>query len=399
MKRFAFIASITIALATASTAFSANANVEDFRKQLAEVRLMRSTLAESDLSDFLGIAATNGWAAPWIHSVSWVAWLPKVSRERVLFEQEKRDLGRDLLTQVDCEAFRILDPADSKVRKAQIELLFRFSSWIGQSRGYGNFALMMRTENLACIPIGHLAVDLDWVLEDVEALVAQFTPLNERLTFQVDVLNEEAPHKFLFPDVNDWENDLDIQWQKRLAPACRQFEKQTKKPPPPYNLKEVEGMAHVYSFYFDDQRNNEPFSLSEWWNSKRHFRICIRGCTDTIRWKVDKTLLFRKMLGRFPLKPVHSRGRFDSEIREAFYEAWEPHMREHGKAASSTAFVYAATRDNSFMDYDTQCLIRFLGMSAPAVETNSVSTPLSPVSEALIVKYQKWRADGNGQTQ
>lgn len=87
------------------------------------------------------------------------------------------------------------------------------------------------------------------------------------------------------------------------------------------------------------------------------------------------------------MKPINLLGNtFDSEIRNAFYEAWAPHVNKHGKLASTAASVYERAHSNTFMDNDTECLVRFLEQTLPNMETDSISTR----SESLIAKYKKW---------
>lgn len=86
------------------------------------------------------------------------------------------------------------------------------------------------------------------------------------------------------------------------------------------------------------------------------------GYEDKITTRIQNFLLFRKVIGRFPEKPSRPLEMFrGEEVREAFYEAWQPHERKYGKKGSGASQSYLEIINNRFMDYDTAEFIGSLG--------------------------------------
>ncbi len=316
-----------------------------------EIRLIarqHAELEKSGLRNFLAIAQSNHWNAPKIHSQCWVDWLPEDQQEKRLLEQAKRDFGLELAKAIDQESLLVLEPGNSVEREEQATFLLDFSVWAGSPGGYGNYAIKRRVEHLACIPIGHLVADLNYPLEKIDAFIDRFETDKNWLRMQVNILNEESPHKYNAKT----KERLAFQWHQNFRKAAFAFKKA--KGRYPYNHAESLDLPREVSFYCEDETLPRPYTLTTRWNTKRHYVFCVMGYESNIEARVKNFLLFRKVIGRFPERPSRPLQMFDGEeIREGFYEAWKPHEKKFGKKGSGAAQSFIEIQNNRFMDYDT----------------------------------------------
>ncbi|MGI6496007.1 MAG: hypothetical protein ACOX5G_07955 [Kiritimatiellia bacterium] len=340
----------------------------DYEEEMKALAIQRKTLADSGFRGFFAVAQSNRWDAPKIHSQCWVDWLPRESTKRIQLEQAKRDFGLELVKAVEEEALRVLSPASTGERASQADRLLDFSGWAGRPGGYGNLAIKWRVEHLACIPIGHLIADLDFPVEEIEARLARLETEQGWVRMQVDVLNEEAPHQYRAKT----KDDLAVEWHGHFRKAAFAFKDERGRYP--YDHEESKDLPRHISFYCEDESSPRPYTLATKWSQKRHFLFCVRGKTDAITDRVHNLLLFRKMIGRFPLKPSRPLGSFEGEeVREAFYEAWMPHEKKFGKKGSGAARSYTQILNNAFMDYDTSELVGYMQEQAAAAKKEEAS--------------------------
>ena len=362
----------------------------DYGAATEQVRVYAKTLEKEGVWGFVATADANGWTAPHIHSAHFVHWIPAAEVLRSRYEWAKRDFGFELVKALDIESLKIVDPASTQEREMQIERLLSFSHWIGGARGFGNFALKMRAENLSCIPLGHLIADLDYPTDKIEKLLSRQFALKDRLRFQIEVLNEEAPDTYTMPGLANWEEGLEKQWRKRMKRAYDLYEDEWAKHP---DATHPAGMIpRKYSFYFDNQDNFDPFSLTTFWVRDLRFHICIRGRTDPVSKRLHNFLLFRKAIGKFPLKPTRPLGSFPGEeIQEGFYEAWQPYEDKLGIHPGASGYTYREIRENRFFDYDTQNLVRHLKRRVFPDTKEFVARQNDYVpSSRLIREYRDW---------
>ena len=333
-------------------ATSVEFNYEEEMKMLV---VQRKTLAESGLWGFFAVAQSNLWEAPKIHSQCWVDWLPREPAVHIQLEQAKRDFGLEIVKAMEGEALRILLPTNTVERANQADRLLRFANWVGGSDGYGNFAIRRRVEHLACIPIGHLVADLDFPVEKIEVLLTRFETEGGGLRTQCDILNEESPHKY---DART-KDELAVQWHGHFRKAWFAYKEKVGRYP--HSFSNGKNFSKEVAFYCEDETSPRPYTLSTQWSQKLHYIFCVMGYEDSITERVKTFLLFRKTIGRFPLKPSRPLETFpESEIQEGFYEAWKPYETKLGIHPGASGYTYEAIRGNTFMDYDTSELVSFV---------------------------------------
>lgn len=167
----------------------------------AEVSSLRKRLAQDGAYTFVTNAATPK-TAPHIHSQCWVDWLPKEDVKRREYEQEKRDLGLDILGCLEKYAWGIEAHEDLEGNKKSAMELLAIAEWLNTTPGYGNYLLKRWAENLALIRICHLAVDGRVGLDEIKSYFSHVgTPIQD-LQLRVRILNEESPHKYSLPSSN-----------------------------------------------------------------------------------------------------------------------------------------------------------------------------------------------------
>jgi len=149
MKRFASVMLICIACSLLASGSGAVAQSTDYEAATEQIRAYAKALDKDGVWGFVATADANGWIAPHIHSAHFVHWIPAAEVQSSRYEWAKRDFSFELVKALDIESLKIIDPSSTQEREMQVERLLSFSHWIGGTRGFGNFALKMRAENLS----------------------------------------------------------------------------------------------------------------------------------------------------------------------------------------------------------------------------------------------------------
>ena len=135
----------------------------------AEVSSFRKRLASDGAYAFVTNAATPR-TAPHIHSQCWVDWLPKEDVKRRAYEQEKRDLGLDILGYLEEYAWNAESQDDLSTNKKNAVELLAIAEWLKTSQGYGNYLLKRWAENLALIRLCNLSIYKRVGIDEIKAL-------------------------------------------------------------------------------------------------------------------------------------------------------------------------------------------------------------------------------------
>jgi hypothetical protein len=342
-----------------------------------QIRVFTRALEAEGLGAVLTVARTNGWRAPLIHSKYWVDRFVKQNPNEIKLERAIRGFGRDLALALDAEAKRLQTPLSSTDRIQAARLLFDLSDWLKEAKGYGNFFLTTRCQDLALVPVAYVIADLDFPLDEAETLVSRFLPEDEDREFRAAVLDGEAPKKFV-GTLRDGRLDKDTQLEQKWGRGYVAVEKW-------YKEKRIQGRMEdpqvreqapdELAFFLDDDYQ-QPKTTSAYWDKKLHCALV--GVRYGNIWLVRDFLLFREKVGRFPTKPVFSKeqlefrekeiaeaakrdvriGRFEegyeSLLEAAFAQEWEPYRSQYGALYGTAARVYERVKSGKFLDYDSE---------------------------------------------
>lgn len=242
--------------------------------------------------------------APLIHSRYWVDRLPRTEIDRRACELEIRDFGLAIVRQLEEMVLSRKISRDIDELENTAEGLLRLSEWLSTAHGYGNYRLKRWTELIALNVIARLAVHEQCDLARVKELLSRVADTKRNLTFRVDVLNDEAPHRFSLPLFanSDGNAALQRQWGTRLRATNEHYRELVKKGlinAVPYDFASVAGDDPEYSFYRDD--NVGDATLVEAWDKKSHYVFCVGDFDRDCKEDVEKIVLFREAAGSLPL--------------------------------------------------------------------------------------------------
>lgn len=130
---------------------------EECVKGLAEVKQLRADLARLGLEAFITNSALPK-VAPHIHSQCWVDWLPKANIDQWAYEQEKRELGRDMLHILEDMVMSDVSWRDYLAVRRRVKTLLRLKEWLSTVHGCGNYYIQEWAENIALSGIAALVI-------------------------------------------------------------------------------------------------------------------------------------------------------------------------------------------------------------------------------------------------
>ena len=273
----------------------------------AEVSSLRKRLANDGAYAFVTNAATPK-LAPRIHSQCWVDWLPKEDVKRREYEQEKRDLGLDILGCLEKYAWGIEAHEDLEGNKKSAMELLAIAEWLNTAPGYGNYLLKRWAENLALIRICHLAVDGRVGLDEIKSYFNRVgTPMQD-LKLRVRILNEESPHKYSLPSSNLTEeagsDNICRQWAQHLRESMQRYSKwceNNSRDFPSLKFEDVMWDERKYSFYIEDYLDGNH-TLRDAWGKKAHYTSLCTGMMSMIHWSyLNEIVGYWETTGELPL--------------------------------------------------------------------------------------------------
>lgn len=314
------------------------------RKSVVE---MRHELARSELYDFVMTMKERGISVPYIHSQSWVDWLPGTEVERRLYEQEKRDFGIDVVAKLEDLSCANKSCGDKDMQERHIRMLFSIVKWLSEEKGYGNFWLKRWAEDIALEALGRLSINEQCPVCLIEDLLKGKDSLERDLDFAMAILKEEAPHEFKRPlgnDIDSIQDELVRQWERHHKEASDMLQKRMGTNV--YSFGQVKNEPKEYTFYIPDhygassvERDYPTVRYS--WPAKNHYRTCVLCLHEGLSEKIREVVKFRKLLG-LPERPDQSVLNDDDaafEYRLKLYDMWKPYEKEYGKTKAPTAFV------------------------------------------------------------
>lgn len=299
---------------------------------------------------------------PQIHSEWYVSESGQVPADRLAFERQKREFGRRLLEALDRTSDEILAMKDSPSREQVATTLLDLGDWIVERPGYGNMFIFERCQDMATVPLAHLVADLSYPEAKLDTLTARLRTWVDFARMAPDALNTEL----LEPVFTAGQGKTLEEVQKPLMRAygagrarVRDWVKANVAGSVIPDGKHIrKALPADMRFFCDDDDMPISFGTTlEWWQYKNHRRLVL-GAGGANADQVRSFLLFRKKVGKFPTQPPSwwkpGDSFFDTPVKAAFDQAWEPYRKDFGPVYGTAANVYIAVTSNTYYDRDTQ---------------------------------------------
>jgi hypothetical protein len=306
---------------------------------------MAACLARTDLADFLAEARAKGWKAPYIYSrwhVENIA--PPEKRDEML---RARAFGKQLVVLLDQWAARLRPPADLNEDYQGAKLLLDLADWIGNPKGYGNIALLQRSQDIATVPIGRLVVNLDFPMVKVKELTARLEAGGYDPSVQMEMLNHEAGAK-LFTSASMDRSAMSSEITRTFAGGWILM--RLRSDPDPKGIDASARRTALasplakqpdLSFFKDDDIGTigAVYTLSRMWEGKWH-RYVGNGSTNV--YVLPKLAEWREVVGLFP------------DALDDFRRVWDRYSNEKNRTMYWDAWLaYSQIRDRRFLDNDS----------------------------------------------
>ncbi len=312
----------------------------------------------SGLQALVTRAKADRIAPPLIHSEWYVSESGQAPTGQLAFEQQKRRFGRRLLEALDRTSDEILAMTDSPSRERIATTLLDLGDWISERPGYGNMFIFERCQDMATVPLAYLVADLGYPVSKLDAPTARLRTWVDFARMAPDALNSELPQPLFVAGQGKTLEEV----QEPLMRAYRQGRVRVQEWVKanlarwtiPDGKRVRESLPADLRFFCDDEVLGFHTTL-ELWDAKNHRRL-VSGLGGVSVDEIRHFLLFRKKVGRFPTEPPAGwtpGDRFDTPIRAAFDDAWEPYRKDHGPIYADAALVYTGVVTNTFYDRDT----------------------------------------------
>ena len=344
----------------------------------------------------------NSVEAPAIHSQWYVDRIAATNLAAAKVAQADREFGRAVAKTLEDYAPRLRRKADWAVLETETEDLLGLADWLGESVGYGNSFLVMRLHDLATVPIAYLVTDMSFPEEKVEGMIARLVGWPEDACSNVPAMNLESGSKLFhvnphigstvgilhplergkvqmrkiwpiervwnikYNEIRKWKNRTG--WEGDLWPLPRGRD-----------LREAVPDELAY-FVVDDGPEHQPRTTLNLWDCTCHWALHITPNGHNIS-NVRETLLFRQIIGGFPVEPPipweSLREHYKTPVQMAFSLAWDPYRTgRHGEEYfnvnldAAAYLVFSAIQKDEFCDEDTRItdLWKALGSMHPNME-------------------------------
>jgi hypothetical protein len=313
------------------------------------------------LQAFITRARADKLPSPQIHSQWYVGESGQVPAGRLAFEQQKRQFGRSLLEVLDRTSGEILAMQDSASRERIAMVLLDLGDWISEQPGYGNMFIFERCQDMATVPLAHLVADLTYPESKLDALTARLRTFEDFARMAPDALNSELPKPLFVAGQGKTLKEVQEPLMRAYGGGRTRVREWVKANLARWTIPEGKGVREALPaemrFFCDDDMPISFGTTLEWWDVKFHSRLVL-GLGGGNANAVRSFLLFRKKVGAFPTQPPSwwkpGDALFDTPIKAAFDQAWEPYRKDLGPVYGTAANVYIAVTNNTYYDRDSQ---------------------------------------------
>lgn len=346
-RKMVVIAALSPAMLLAST------DPTKIEIEMERMRRLNSSLSSGNITELLDTVARESIAAPMINSKYYAERIAKQEPILTQLEQAKRDFGFKVTQALDGVATESQRQTTSDQRTKQVTKLLDLADWFKAQRGYGNYILVTRCENLAAVPLGYLTADLTFPMEKITTLRKRITLRQEEREFRRTVLNSEAPKPFigaLTGPQSQQDDQMQMAWGNQRHAMADWF-----------NARKVNidkwrriDLPEELAFFLDESPNG-PKRTSGSWEFDLHASL-VNGFRDKNIENIDAFAKYRELVGKFPTEPPQwwkPDDKLHTAREAAFLEAWEPYRHDQGALYGVAAIVYEQVTSGALMDSES----------------------------------------------
>ena len=345
---------LTLAVLSANSHISA-AEPAEVEQEMKRIETLNQALSKGGIGELLATARARSAPCSLISSKYFVERNARRNPALVKLEQAKRNFALNLAKALDATAAELQRQVPSEKRATQAAELFDLADWLKPLKGYGNYILVSRCENLATVPLAYLTADLSYPMEQITALRNRLSPSVEERAFRVSVLNREATKPFieaLRGSESEKDEQMQIAWNRGWHSMSDWFSQRgiTR------DRWKRELLPEELAFFFNDEHAPDPLTTVNTWESKRHSTL-IFGLRDKQVEHIEILALYREKVGKFPMQPPKwwkPDDKLYTATEAAFEEAWKPYRHDHGAKFQTAAQVYQEVTSGAFLDGETQ---------------------------------------------
>lgn len=324
------------------------------KEEMERIHQLDAALTKGGIPEMLDIASDKGIGAPKINSKYYAELIARQEPALAPLEQAKRTFGLNVARRLDEMAAELQRQSTSELRAEQAAQLLDLATWFETEKGYGNYFLVIRCENLAAVPLAYLTADLGFPMEKITALRNRVMPKDEEREFRKTVLNSEAPSPFigeLTGSQSERDEQMQIAWSKGWHAMSDWFQARNIN----INHWKRSDLPESLAFFLDESPKG-PKTTVESWNMDRHAGL-VNGFRDVSFQNLEGFMKYRELVGKFPTEPPawwKPDDKLLSATDAAFMNAWEPFRREHGPQYGPAALVYGEVSSGTFIDGETR---------------------------------------------
>jgi hypothetical protein len=355
MKIFLKHFTIVIFLLLFPSILLAEITPEKIKEEIQRLQLLDESLSDGGIEGLLKTALDKSYNAPKINSKYFAERIAKQEPSLASLEQAKRAFGLKVARTLDEIAADSRQEKTSDRQIKQATLLLDLADWLKVQRGYGNYLLVIRCENLAAVPLGYLTGDLAFPMEKISTQMKRIMSEQKQREFRRDILNSEAPKPFIGV-LTGSQSQQDEQMQIAWGTQWNEMSKWFKARGVGISKRKRSDAPDSLAFFLVESPNG-PKTTSGSWDMDVHYGIAINGMRDVNIRNIDSFAKYRELVGTFPTEPPKWWKPGDplySKNRAAFEHAWRPYEEKYGPLFDIASMVYEQVTSNTLKDWETQ---------------------------------------------
>lgn len=325
----------------------------EIEKEMSRLQRLDSSLTSSGIAEMMATATRESITAPKINSQYYAGRIAFLEPTLAPLEQAKRAFGLKVAQSLDRIATEIQVQTTSEQRAKQATQLLDLADWFRAQKGYGNYIIIIRCENLTAVPLGYLTADLTFPMGEITALRKRIASRQEEREIRRTVLNSEAPKPFidaLTGPQSQQDDQMQIAWGNQWHAMADWFKARNVSIDHWKRLDLPEDLA-----FFLDESPNGPKKTSGSWEYDLHASL-VNGFRDKNIENIDGFAKYRELVGKFPTEPPEwwtPNDKLHTAVEAAFLEAWEPHRHNHGALYGVAVIVYEQVTSGSLKDSES----------------------------------------------
>lgn len=352
MKRILSCLNIVVLALLTPAILLASTDPTKIAEETERIRRLDTSLG-SGISGLLDMVTHESIAAPKINSNYYAEQIAKQEPALIQLEQAKRAFGFKVAQTLDGVAAESHRQTTSDQRAKQATRLLDLADWFKARKGYGNYILVTRCENLAAVPLGYLTADLTFPMEKITTLRKRITLRQEEREFRRTVLNSEAPKPFiaaLTGTQSQQDDQMQMAWGNQWHAMADWFKARNVNIDKWRRIDLPEELA-----FFLDESPNGPKKTSGSWEFDLHASLA-NGFRDKNIENVDAFAKYRELVGKFPTEPPKwwkADDKLYSKTKAAFENAWLPYEEANGPIFGVAVIVYEQVTTGALMDSES----------------------------------------------